>query len=245
MPKQKSEPYVKNKDFFEAMNVFLNEVDQSYKKAYGKVITWRADEFEESMSYDTWISTHTTEWLENYYKSWFKSQKDSVKLLLPPKEEVMLNILYPKWYDSEVFRLIKEERNKQWDGKPVIPRYIGECFLKIANHLSFKPNFVNYMYREDMISDGIENCVQYVYNFNNRKSDNPFAYFTQIIWYAFVRRITKEKKQLDIKNKIVEKSGYEHLMHTDDYGNDMSGMNKTYSDMTSIKENIEVRMENR
>ena len=64
----------------------------------------------------------------------------------------------------------KEDRSKQWDGKPQIPRYIGECFLKIANHLSYKPNFVNYMFREDMISDGIENCVQYIHNFEPEKS---------------------------------------------------------------------------
>lgn len=72
------------------------------------------------------------------------------------------------------------------EARPVIPRYIGECFLKIANHLSYKPNFVNYMFREDMISDGIENCVQYIKNFNPEKSSNPFAYFTQIIHYAFL-----------------------------------------------------------
>ena len=71
--------------------------------------------------------------------------------------------------------------------KPRIPRYIGECFLKIDTHLSFKPNFVNYMFKEDMISDGIENCVQYIHNFNPEKSQNPFAYFTQIIHYAFLR----------------------------------------------------------
>ena len=65
--------------------------------------------------------------------------------------------------------------------RPVIPRYIGECFLKIATHLSFKPNFVNYMFKDDMVSDGIENCVQYIHNFNPEKSQNPFAYFTQII----------------------------------------------------------------
>ena len=87
--------------------------------------------------------------------------------------------------------------------KPVIPSYIGECFLKIANHLSFKPNFVNYMFKEDMISDGIENCVQYIHNFNPEKSQNPFAYFTQIIHYAFLRRIQREKRQLEIKNKIL------------------------------------------
>ena len=99
--------------------------------------------------------------------------------------------------------------------KPRIPRYIGECFLKIATHLSFKPNFVNYMFKEDMISDGIENCVQYIHNFNPEKSQNPFAYFTQIIHYAFLRRIQKEKKQLEIKNKILEKTGYDQVFDRD------------------------------
>ena len=95
--------------------------------------------------------------------------------------------------------------------KPVIPRYIGDCFLKIANHLSFKPNFVNYMFKEDMISDGIENCVQYIHNFDPEKSKNPFAYFTQIIHYAFLRRIQREKRQLEIKNKIIERSGFSEV----------------------------------
>ena len=87
---------------------------------------------------------------------------------------------------------------------PSCPEYIGECFLKIANRLSFRPNFINYAFREDMISDGIENCVQYMNNFNPEKSKNPFAYFTQIIYYAFVRRIQKEKKQLYIKYKTMD-----------------------------------------
>jgi hypothetical protein len=126
--------------------------------------------------------------------------------------------------------------------RPRIPNYIGDCFLKIATHLSFKPNFVNYMFREDMISDGIENCVQYIDNFNPDKSKNPFAYFTQIIWFAFLRRISKEKKQLDIKQKILERSGFDEVMHTDDYGSDMVGMNQSYADMGSIKENLETKM---
>jgi len=87
---------------------------------------------------------------------------------------------------------------------PPCPDYIGECFLKIAQRLSFRPNFINYAFREDMISDGIENCVQYMNNFNPEKSKNPFAYFTQIIYYAFVRRIQKEKKQLYIKYKTMD-----------------------------------------
>ncbi len=128
----------------------------------------------------------------------------------------------------------KEDRSKQWDGKPQIPRYIGECFLKIANHLSYKPNFVNYMFREDMISDGIENCVQYIHNFEPEKSNNPFAYFTQIIYYAFLRRIQKEKRQLEVKNKILLKSGYEQVFHSDD--------NMASSDYNTIKENVEIRI---
>ena len=87
------------------------------------------------------------------------------------------------------------------DEPPRISDYIGECFLKIANGLSFRPNFINYTYKEDMISDGIENCLTYVANFDPEKSNNPFAYFTQIIYYAFIRRIQKEKKQTTIKQK--------------------------------------------
>ena len=126
--------------------------------------------------------------------------------------------------------------------KPRITNYLGECFLKIATHLSYKPNFVNYMFREDMICDGIENCLQYIDNFDPEKSKNPFAYFTQIIYYAFLRRIQKEKKQLEIKSKILEKSSYDEVMHTDTYDGSMSGMNASYSDMGSIKENIETKM---
>ena len=120
--------------------------------------------------------------------------------------------------------------------KPRIPRYIGECFLKIATHLSFKPNFVNYMFKEDMISDGIENCVQYIHNFNPEKSQNPFAYFTQIIHYAFLRRIQKEKKQLEIKTKIIERTGFDEVMVIDN--NELSGNNAEYN---SIKDNIQYR----
>ena len=87
---------------------------------------------------------------------------------------------------------------------PPVTNYMGECFLKIATHLSYRPNFINYTYKDDMISDGIENCLQYASNFNPEKSSNPFAYFTQIIYYAFIRRIQKEKKQLYIKYKSIQ-----------------------------------------
>ena len=102
-----------------------------------------------------------------------------------------------------------KERNRK---PPKVTNYIGECFLKIANHLSYRPNFINYTYRDDMISDGIENCLQYMNNFNPEKSKNPFAYFTQIIYYAFIRRIQKEKKQIQIKSKLIANAGVENMM---------------------------------
>ena len=135
------------------------------------------------------------------------------------------------------YREDKEIAEIQGKPKPPIPRYIGECFLKIANHLSFKPNFVNYMFKEDMISDGIENCVQYIHNFNPEKSQNPFAYFTQIIHYAFLRRIQREKRQLEIKNKILERSGFSEVF-TDD--NTVDGGN--YSDYNSIKDGVHSKL---
>jgi hypothetical protein len=126
--------------------------------------------------------------------------------------------------------------------RPRLTPYIAECFLKIATHLSYKPNFVNYMFREDMVCDGIENCLQYVDNFDPEKSKNPFAYFTQIIYYAFLRKIQKEKKQLEIRTKLIERSGYSEVLHSDKYDGTMSGMGSSDSDMNSIKENIEIRM---
>ena len=87
--------------------------------------------------------------------------------------------------------------------RPPVSQYIGECIMKIAVHLSHKPNFINYTFKEEMISDGIENCLQYIDNFNPEKSHNPFAYFTQIIYYAFLRRIQKEKKHMYTKYKLM------------------------------------------
>ena len=113
-----------------------------------------------------------------------------------------------------------KEMEASGDDPPRITNYLGECILKIANHLSYRPNFINYTYREEMISDGIENCLRYIDKFNPEKSTNPFAYFTQIIYYAFIRRIQKEKKQQAIKEKLLKESNIESLIvlqkHDDD-----------------------------
>ena len=125
----------------------------------------------------------------------------------------------PHYVDNKKFLVAMTEWRLKYDKaekakrkQPVVTNYIGECFLKIANHLSYRPNFINYTYRDDMISDGIENCLQYMSNFNPEKSNNPFAYFTQIIYYAFIRRIQKEKKQQDVKAKLIANSGTEMMM---------------------------------
>ena len=100
--------------------------------------------------------------------------------------------------------------------RPVVSEYIGECIMKIAEHLSYRPNFINYTYKEDMICDGIENCLLYIDNFDPDKSKNPFAYFTQIIYYAFIRRIQKEKKQQHIRHKVIENMSIDVMMNEGD-----------------------------
>ena len=109
------------------------------------------------------------------------------------------------------YRKLVLEAKKKGEQKPPVTDYIGECFLKIANHLSYRPNFINYTFRDDMISDGIENCLQYLDNFNPETSNNPFAYFTQIIYYAFIRRIQKEKKQITIKQRMIAEANYDDM----------------------------------
>mgnify|MGYP001998929784 CR=1 FL=1 len=103
---------------------------------------------------------------------------------------------------------------------PIVPNYLAECFLKIAENLSHKSNFIRYTYREEMVMDAVENCLKAVENYNINaatRSGNPnaFAYFTQIIWYAFLRRIAKEKRQQDIKEKYLSQSGIEAFLVTE------------------------------
>ena len=118
-------------------------------------------------------------------------------------------------YKSEI-----EFAEKAGEDLPLIPDDIAISFMKIANGLGNRPNFVNYTYKDEMISDGIENCIQYCYNFDSSKSKNPFSYFTQIIYYAFLRRIEKEKKQAYVKYKLTETTLLEDTyVHEDTAGN--------------------------
>ena len=111
-----------------------------------------------------------------------------------------------------------QEARAQGLDTPQISNYIGDCFIKIARHLSYKSNFINYSYRDEMISDAIENCLAVVDNFDPAKSKNPFAYFTQITFYAFVRRIQREKKQMTTKFRYIDQLDLSELV-TQDHDN--------------------------
>lgn len=122
--------------------------------------------------------------------------------------------------EMKVFRAEVLKSKTEGTERPRVPNYIGDCLFKIATHLARKPNFANYTFKEDMVSDGVENCLLYIDNFDPDKSSNPFAYFTQIIYYAFLRRIQKEKKHLYIKyksmeneviNQLIENNGEEYV----------------------------------
>lgn len=102
-----------------------------------------------------------------------------------------------------VWKELVNEAKQTDEPIPPVTSYIAECFLEIALNLSKKPNFVNYPFKEDMIGDAVENCLLYCSNFDPEKSQNPFSYFTQITYYAFLRRIQKEKKQKEVKYKYL------------------------------------------
>lgn len=173
--------------------------------------------------------------------------------------------------EMKVFRLEVIEAKQSDKPRPRVPNYIGECLFKIATHLARKPNFSNYTFKEDMVSDGVENCLLYIDNFDPEKSQNPFAYFTQIIYYAFLRRIQKEKKHLYIKykcmqnqviNSLIENNGEDFVasnlngsMH-DSYSEEfISDFIETFEDNKKnkvikakkpkkLKSNLEIFMEN-
>jgi hypothetical protein len=113
--------------------------------------------------------------------------------------------------------ILNEARDKKANRLPKVPDYIASCFLKISEGLSHKSNFVRYTYREEMVMDAVENCLKAIENYNLEAATrtgkpNAFAYFTQISWYAFLRRIQKEKKQQDIKMKYINQSGIENFL---------------------------------
>jgi DNA-directed RNA polymerase specialized sigma subunit len=135
--------------------------------------------------------------------------------------------------EMTIFRnFVIESKEKNLE-RPLVPNYIGTCLFKIATHLARKPNFINYTFKDDMISDGVENCLLYIDNFDPEKSKNPFAYFTQIIYYAFLRRIQKEKKHLYIKYKCMQNEVINSLIENNGEDLVMSHLNGALHDSYS------------
>ena len=138
-----------------------------------------------------------------------------------------------------------EDANEQL---PVVPDYIAQCFLKIAQGLSHKANFIRYTYREEMVMDAVENCLKAITNYNidaQTRTGNPnaFAYFTQICYYAFLRRLAKEKKQQDIKFKYIEKAGIEDFVFQMD-GEGTAADSQTRAFVDQLKDRISVVRQN-
>jgi hypothetical protein len=146
---------------------------------------------------------------------------------LSPEQEPSIEIPRSSHYvDNKKFlqalieyRALVDQAEKDGKPQPQVPNYIGECFIKIATHLSYKSNFINYTFKDDMISDGIENCLTAVAKFDPSKSSNPFAYYTQIIYFAFIRRIQKEKKQQATKYKMIENIDIDQII-SQEHGNE-------------------------
>lgn len=122
-------------------------------------------------------------------------------------------------FSNAVVEYVKSANEAKADNKtiPIIPNYIAECFLRISEGLSHKSNFIRYTYREEMVMDAVENCLKAIHNYDLSTATrtgrpNAFAYFTQIAWYAFLRRIAKEKKQQDIKLSYLSKVNVEQLL---------------------------------
>lgn len=120
--------------------------------------------------------------------------------------------------NTKFLEAIKKHRENvkdaEYSGKeiPKIPDYIGRCILDISTNLARRPNFNGYTYKDEMISDGYEHCIRYFYNFDPEKSNNPFGYFTTIIYYAFLRRLEAEKKQSRIKSGMIINSGLFNML---------------------------------
>lgn len=146
-----------------------------------------------------------------------------------------------KLFLKEMIGYKKAVRRAKREGnpKPKLPDYVGKCFMMIAENLSHKPNFLSYTFRDEMISDAIENCVMYADNFDPAKSKNPFAYFTQIVYYAFLRRIQREKKHLYVKYKSTEMIGIIDEMGQLDDGEGNSRQFEMYENISQFIETFE------
>ena len=167
--------------------------------------------------------------------------KPPAPVKVPPRERP--HYVNNAEFSAAVVEYVSNLKQQVAKGKPepVVPEYIARCFLKISEGLSHKSNFVRYTYREEMVMDAVENCLRAIKNYNIEAATrtgkpNAFSYFTQISWYAFIRRIQKEKKQQDIKLKYMSESGYEEYMSEQSGG---GGENTAQAFVDNLKDRID------
>jgi DNA-directed RNA polymerase specialized sigma24 family protein len=127
-----------------------------------------------------------------------------------PHKKITINYVDNKLLYQALVTWQKDTRRavRKKEPKPPLPDFVAECIMKMANRLSQKVGFVGYSFRDDMVGDSLESCLRYIHNFNPAKSTNAFAYITQIIHNAFIRRIQKEQKQLYVKMRIVDQADF-------------------------------------
>lgn len=170
-------------------------------------------------------------------KSKKSKSKENIKVSKKTNDEHYVD---NKKFLDEMIKWKREirEAEESGDDRPPVSNFIGECFLKIAERLCSKSNFTKYSYKDEMIGDAIENCLMYAHNFNPRKSKNPFSYFTQIIYYAFLRRIEREKKQAYVKFKLTEQldDGTLHKWFKENYF-EKDSEREALTDLFQISEN--------
>lgn len=147
------------------------------------------------------------------------------------------------YIDNKQFYAAMKEWKEAWDlavekgePNPRVTEYIGECFVKISNHLAYKANFVNYTFRDEMVLDGIENCLRYADRFNPEKSKNPFAYFTQITYFSFIRRIKKEAKQTETRLRYLQSVDLQRLLE------DIESDNGNYEYLNWVQDQLDISM---
>jgi hypothetical protein len=147
------------------------------------------------------------------------------------------------YVDNKKFYEAMKDWKAEWDSAvekgeptPQCTNYLGECFVKISNHLAYKSNFVNYTFRDEMILDGIENCLRYADRFDPDKSNNPFAYFTQITYYSFVRRIKKEARQTETKLNYFQNIDLQQLL------DEIEGDGHSYEYLNWVQEQVDTNM---
>lgn len=108
------------------------------------------------------------------------------------------------WRVLKDYKERREQAEQNGEPEPPIPEYAAKAIMLIAENLAKRPNFRGYTYVDEMIGDGIEVGIKKIRNFDPDRFDNPFGYYSRIIWNTFGDRIKKEQRQSKTKKRMIE-----------------------------------------